>query len=225
MWLNRLNKIISNDKINKLNSKTVLIIGLGGVGGHALESIVRMGINNIIVVDNDVFDITNLNRQLLSLNSNIGKLKVDVAKERVIDINKDCNITCIPKFIDKSNINEIFGYKIDYVIDACDTITTKILLINECLNRNIKIISSMGTGNKFDPELLEIIDLKKTSYDPIAKVLRNKFKNINKNIMVVCSKEKSINIKDRTPGSTSLVPSAAGILCASYVINDVLKEE
>lgn len=225
MWLDRLKKIINEDKINKLNSNTVLIIGLGGVGGHALESIVRMGINNIIIVDNDVFDITNLNRQLLSLNSNVGRLKVDVAKERILDINKDCNVTCIPKFIDESNISELFDYKIDYVIDACDTITTKILLINECLNRNIKIISSMGTGNKLHPELLEIIELKKTSYDPIAKILRNKFKNINKKIMVICSKEKSISIKDRTPGSTSLVPSVAGILCASYVINDILKED
>jgi len=225
MWLDRLKKIINEDKIKKLNSKTVLIIGLGGVGGHALESIVRMGINNIILVDNDVFDITNLNRQLLSLNSNIGRLKVDVARDRILDINKNCNIICIPKFIDESNIFELFNYKIDYVIDACDTITTKILLIKECLKRNIKIISSMGTGNKFHPELLEIIDLKKTTYDPIAKVLRNKFKNEKKKIMVICSKEKGINIKDRTPGSTSLVPSVAGILCASYVINDVLKEE
>jgi len=225
MWLDRLKKIISEDKINKLNSKTVLIIGLGGVGGHALEAIVRMGINNIIVVDNDVFDITNLNRQLLSLNSNVGRLKVDVAKERILDINRDCNVTCIPKFIDESNISELFNNKIDYVIDACDTITTKVLLINECLNRNIKIISSMGTGNKLHPELLEIIELKKTTYDPIAKVLRNKFKNEKKKIMVICSKEKGISIKDRTPGSTSLVPSVAGILCASYVVNDILKED
>jgi len=225
MWLDRLKKIINEDKINKLNSKTVLIIGLGGVGGHSLEAIVRMGINNIIVVDNDVFDITNLNRQLLSLNSNIGRLKVDVAKERILDINKDCNVICIPKFIDESNISELFNNKIDYVIDACDTITTKILLINECLNRNIKIISSMGTGNKLHPELLEITELKKTTYDPIAKVLRNKFKNEKKKIMVICSKEKGISINDRTPGSTSLVPSVAGILCASYVVNDILKED
>lgn len=225
MWLDRLKKIISEDKMNKLNSKTVLIIGLGGVGGYALEAIVRMGINNIILVDNDVFDITNLNRQLLSLSSNIGKLKVDVAKDRILDINKECNIICIPKFIDESNISELFKNNVDYVIDACDTITTKILLIKECLNRNIKIISSMGTGNKFHPELLEIIDLKKTTYDPIAKILRNKFKDEKNKIMVVCSKEKGINVKDRTPGSTSLVPSTAGILCASYVINDILKED
>ena len=224
MWLSRLNKILSNDKIDAIRSKTVLIIGIGGVGGHALESIVRMGVNNIILVDNDVVDISNLNRQLISLNSNIGRKKVDVAKERILDINKDCNVITIDKFITHDNILELFNYNIDYIIDACDTVSTKILLIKECLDRNIKIISSMGTGNKFHPEMLEITELKKTSYDPLAKVLRNKFKNEKRKIWVVSSKEKGISIKDRTPGSTSLVPSTAGILCASYVINDILEE-
>jgi tRNA A37 threonylcarbamoyladenosine dehydratase len=225
MWLSRLEKILDTESLDKIRNKTVLIIGLGGVGGHALESIVRIGINNIIIVDNDTVDITNLNRQLLSLNTNIGKLKVDVAKERILNINRECNVISISKFIDSSNILDLFKYNIDYIIDACDTITTKILLIEECLKRNIKIISSMGTGNKFHPELLEITELKKTSYDPLAKVIRGKFKHTNKKIMVVCSKEKGVDIKDRTPGSTSLVPSVAGILCASYVINDILKEK
>lgn len=223
MWLSRLKKILSDDEINLIRSKTILIVGIGGVGGYALESIVRMGVNNIIIVDNDVVDITNLNRQLISLNSNIGKKKVDVAKKRIIDINKDCNVVTIDKFITEENILELFKYNIDYVIDACDTVSTKIALIKECLNRNIKIISSMGTGNKFHPEMLEIIELKKTSYDPLAKVLRNKFKDEKRKIMVICSKEKGINIKDRIPGSTSLVPPAAGIMCASYVINDILE--
>ena len=223
MWLKRIKKIIGIDNINKLKNKTVLIIGIGGVGGYALESLVRIGINNIIIVDNDIVDITNLNRQIISLNSNIGLKKVEVAKKRILDINKDCNVITIDKFIDKNNINELFKYDIDYVIDACDTVTTKIELIKECLNRNIKIISSMGTGNKFHPELLEITELKKTSYDPLAKVLRNVFKNEKRKIMVVSSKEKSIKISDRTPGSTSLVPSCAGILCASFIVNDILE--
>lgn len=223
MWLNRLKKILDEESLNKLKSKTVLIIGIGGVGGHALESIVRIGINNIIIVDNDKIDITNLNRQLISLNSNLGRLKIDVAKDRILDINPDCNVICISRFIDSTNILELFKYNIDYVIDACDTVTTKILLIEECLKKDIRIISCMGTGNKFHPELLEITELKDTAYDPLARVIRNKFKDVNKRIMVVCSKEKGINIKDRTPGSTSIVPSAAGILCASYVINDILR--
>lgn len=224
MWLNRLKKVIGEEGISKLKDKTVLIIGLGGVGGAALECVVRMGINNIIIVDNDVVDITNLNRQIISLHSNIGKNKIDVAKERILDINPNCNVVTINKFIDSSNILELFNYKLDYVIDCCDTVSTKILLIKECLERKIKIISSMGTGNKFHPELLEITELKKTSYDPLAKVIRNKFKYEKRKIMVVCSKEKGISIGDRTPGSTSLVPNAAGILCASFVINDILKE-
>lgn len=224
MWLSRLEKMIDSNKLEKIKNTSVLIIGIGGVGGNALESIVRMGVNNIIIVDNDIIDITNLNRQLISLRSNIGEYKVDAAIKRVKDINNECNIIGINKFIDKSNINFLFNYKIDYVIDCCDTISTKIVLIEECLKRNIKFISCMGTGNKFHPEMLEIDELKKTSYDPIAKILRNKFKNVNDKIMVVYSKEKSISMNDRIPGSNSLVPSCAGILCASYVINNIIKE-
>ena len=221
MWLNRLNKILDDSVLNEIRNKTVLIIGLGGVGGHALESIVRMGVNNVIIVDNDVVDETNLNRQLLSLRSNIGEYKTDVAKMRIFDINPYCDVITINKFIDSTNYLELFSYNIDYVIDACDTVTTKILIIEECLNRNIKIISCMGTGNKFHPEMLEICELKKTSYDPLAKVIRNKFKNEKRKIMVVYSKEEGVKIEDRTPGSTSLVPPVAGILCASYIINDI----
>lgn len=224
MWLSRLNKILSDTEIDIIKNKTVLIIGIGGVGGYALESIVRMGVNNIIIVDNDVVDITNLNRQLISLNSNIGRKKIEVAKERILDINNDCNVITIDKFITEENILDLFKYNIDYVIDACDTVSTKISLIKECLDRNIKIISCMGTGNKFHPEKLEITELKKTSYDPLAKVLRNKFKDEKRKIMVVSSTEKGIDINDRIPGSTSLVPSAAGIMCASYVINDILED-
>ena len=223
MWNDRLRKILSDENIEKIKSKTVLIIGLGGVGGHALESIVRMGVERVIIVDNDIVDITNLNRQLISLNSNIGEKKVDAAEKRILDINPNCNVIKLDKFIDKDNILELFKYDIDYVIDACDTVTTKILLIKECLNRNIKIISSMGTGNKFHPEKLEITEIKKTSYDPLAKVIRNKFKNEKRKIMVVSSTEKGVKLEDRTPGSTSLVPSTAGILCASFVINDILE--
>ena len=177
MWLDRLEKILNSDCIQLLKNKTVLIIGIGGVGGSALESIVRMGINNVIIVDNDKVDITNLNRQIISLNSNVGEYKVDVARKRVLDINPICNLVTVKKFIDASNYLELFDYNIDYVIDCCDTVSTKMLLIKECLDRNIKIISSMGTGNKFHPEMLEIVELKKTSYDPLAKVIRNKFKD------------------------------------------------
>lgn len=226
-WLQRLNKIVSNDDINKLKNSTVAIVGLGGVGGHALESVIRAGIGNIVIVDMDKIDITNLNRQLISLRSNIGEYKVDVAKKRILDINPECNVTCLNMFIDKDTITELFKYRIDYLIDACDTTTTKILLIKECIKRDIKIISSMGTGNKFNPSMLEIIDIKKTSYDPLAKIIRKKLKDdgIDDKIMVVCSKEKPAKTEDRTPGSNSMVPSVAGILCASYVIRSILNKD
>lgn len=224
MWLNRLEKIISKDELDKIKNTTVLIIGLGGVGGMALESIVRSGVENLIIVDKDVVDETNLNRQILSLRSNIGISKVMVAKNRIMDINPLCNVITIDKFIDKTNYLELFSYNIDYIIDCCDTVSTKILLIEECLKRNIKIISCMGTGNKFHPEKIKISDLKHTSYDPLARVIRNKFKNEKRKIMVVYSDEESVKIKDRTPGSSSLVPTTAGIMCASFVINDIRGE-
>ena len=162
MWLSRLNKLLTNEEINAIRSKTILIIGIGGVGGHALESVVRMGVNNIIIVDNDVVDITNLNRQLISLNSNIGEKKVEVAKKRILDINKDCNVITIDRFITEENISDLFKYHIDYVIDACDTLEIKKQIIKICTKNNIKFISSMGTGNKFHPELLELTTLDKT---------------------------------------------------------------
>lgn len=222
MWLNRLELMIGSNNISKLNSATIAIIGLGGVGGSALESIVRSGINNIIIVDKDIVDITNLNRQVISLTNNIGMSKVDVAESRIKLINPNCNVVKLNMFLDDSNMNELFKYNIDYVIDACDTTDTKVSLIKECINRNIKVISSMGTGNKFDPSKLEILDISKTSYDPLAKVMRRKLNDMGiKHVMVVSSTETPLNIEG--VGSNSLVPNSAGILLASYVIRDIIK--
>lgn len=225
MWLDRL-KILVNDKIELLKESTVLIIGIGGVGGYALEALTRAGIGNIIIVDNDIVDITNLNRQVISLHSNIGENKVDVAEKRIKDINPECSVTKINMFLTKENVRDIFNTKIDYIIDACDTMEVKKELIRISVEKDIKLISSMGTGNKLDPSKLEIIDLRKTSYDPIAKILRKMIKDerINKKIMVVCSKESPIKTNSKTIGSTSFVPATAGLLCASYVINDIVGE-
>lgn len=222
MWSNRLEKMIDKDRIQKLKNSKVVIIGLGGVGGHALESLARYNIGNLILVDNDVIETSNLNRQLLSLKSNIGLKKIEVAKRRILDINVNCNVKCLDMFVDKSNVDELFKYDFDYLIDACDTIDTKILLIEECNKRNIKIISCMGTANKFDPTLLKIVDIRETTHDPIAKIIRKrvKEKNIKYNIDVVCSDEKVINTKDL--GSNSIVPATAGILCAYYVIKNII---
>lgn len=219
----RLELIIGN-KIKTLKEKTVLILGLGGVGGHAFEALVRSGIGTIIVVDNDTIDITNLNRQLLANKTNIGKYKVDEAEKRKNEINKDCTIIKINDFITEENINKIFNQKIDFVVDAIDTLKTKKAVIKKCLKENIKIISIMGTGNKMHPELLEIIDINKTSYDPIAKEIR-KFLNkekIKQKLTTISSIEQPL--KTENIGSNAFVPATAGLLAASYVINELIKE-
>lgn len=219
--LDRLEILIGNKNIKKLKNTTVLIIGLGGVGGHALESIARSGIGKVIIVDKDVVDITNLNRQIITKKNNIGENKVDVAENRIKEIS-DTEVIKINKFINKSNIEILFKEKIDYIIDACDTIETKEELIKEAIKRNIKIISCMGTAKKMDPTRLKIMDIRKTNYDPIAKRIRKmvKEKKINQKIMVVSSDEIPANVEKL--GSNSFVPATAGLLCASFVINDVV---
>jgi len=221
--LSRLEILVDNETNKKIKNTTVLILGIGGVGSFAVEAIIRSGVNNIIIVDHDIIEETNFNRQLIALNSTIGMKKIEIMKRRILDINSECNIVISDMFINKNNIDELFKYNIDYVIDAIDTITSKKLIIKECLKRNIKFISSMGTGNRFDPTMLEITDIRKTSYDPIAKIIRKMVKdeNIKDKIMVVCSKEKPHKINNRTPGSNSFVPSSAGLLCASFVINNI----
>ena len=217
-------EILIGDKTKTLKQKTVLLLGLGGVGGHAFETLLRSGIGTIIVVDNDIIDETNLNRQLLSTNKNIGQYKVDEAKKRQKDINQECKIIKINKFIKEENIESLFENKIDFVIDAIDTIKTKKQLIKKCIEKQIKIISVMGTGNKMDPTKLTITDIRKTSYDPIAKEIRKfiKEERINKKIPVVFSDETPI--KTDKIGSNAFVPATAGIFAASYVINELIKE-
>jgi len=216
-------KLIGEDNYNKIKSKTVAVIGVGGVGGYSVEALIRSGIENIIIVDYDIVDITNLNRQIISLQSNIGKYKTDVTKERILSINPNCNVTVINKKLDEDNLIELFDYKIDYLIDACDTVKVKEQLILECIKRKIKQISCMGTGNKLNPELLSICDIRKTSYDPLAKKIR-KFVTENKikdKVMVVSSTEQPKKVEGSI-SSISYVPSVAGLLCASFVINDII---
>ena len=155
--------------------------------------------------------------------NNIGKYKVDVWYDRIKSINPNCNITIIKEFIDKSNIDILFKDKLDYVIDACDTIDTKVLLIEKCIKNNIKIISCMGTGNKMNPSLLKITDISKTSYDKLAKIMRKKLNNIGiKHVTVVSSTEEPYTKIDKTIPSNSFVPATAGLLLTSYIINDIV---
>lgn len=221
----RLEILVGEENLAKIKNTTVLIVGLGGVGSFATESLVRNGVGKVIIVDEDIIDITNLNRQLMSLHSNIGKNKTDVWEERIKEINPDCIVKKITKHLDIYNTCQLFDEKIDYIVDCCDTIEVKKQLIRESIKRNIKLISSMGTGYKMDPSKLKIMDLRKTSYDPIAKILRKMLRDekINKKIMVICSDEVNIIKKQKTIGSNCFVPSIAGLLCASYVINDIVR--
>lgn len=222
----RIIKLIGEENLNKIKNKTVCIVGLGGVGGFATEAIVRSGVGNVIIVDYDNIDISNLNRQIITNQNNIGNSKVQEMQKRIKSINPNCNITIIEEKIDSNNINLIFQNKIDYLIDACDTITTKEALIIECIKRKIKIISSMGTGNKLNPTLLEICDIRKTSYDPIAKKIR-KFITDNKikdKIPVVYSKEQNPKFQGSIP-SMIFVPATAGLLLANYVIRDIINNQ
>ena len=185
-----------------------------------------MGVNNIIIVDNDVVDITNLNRQLITNTNNIGFNKTDVMEKHIKSINPDCNVTKINIKLNLDNIDILFKYNIDYLIDACDTIVVKQELIKRCINNNIKIISSMGTGNKLNPNMLEIIDIRKTEYDPIAKKIRKYIKdnNIKEYIPVVCSKEQNKKFEGSIP-SLMFVPATSGLLCSNYVIKNIIKDK
>ena len=212
-------ELLLNEDINKLKDKVILVLGIGGVGSYTVETLIRNPIKKIIIVDSDIIDITNLNRQLFTNQNNIGLKKVDELEKRIKSINPYIEIKKIDKFIDENNINLLFEEKVDYIVDACDSLKTKECLIKECLKRKIKFISSMGTAKKLDPTKLKITELSKTSYDPIAKKLRKTFKN-NK-VIVICSTEKPKEIKKL--GSISFVPSVAGILITSYIINDILK--
>lgn len=217
--------LIGNDNIKKISNINVLLVGIGGVGGSCLEMLIRSGINNITIIDYDIFEESNLNRQILSLNNNIGKSKVEVAKERILSINPECNITIYNKKLDNNLLNKL-NSNYDYIIDAIDDIKAKILLIKYAINNNIKIISSMGTGNRLDPSKLYITNIWKTENDPLAKKLRSELRkeNIKYKLPVVTSKEVPV-IKTNGPiGSMAMVPNTAGILLASFVINDIIEK-
>lgn len=223
----RFKKLISEDSFENISSKTVLVVGVGGVGGYVVEALVRSGIGKIIIVDGDMVDETNINRQIIALSSTVGQSKVDVFEKRIKDINEKCEVIKINKFIDASNIDILFDYEFDYLVDACDTVSTKLALIDRCILEKRKFISSMGTGNKLDPSMLEIVDVRKTVNDPLSRIVRKhvKDKRINDKVLVLSSRELPIKTGDRTPGSTSFVPSSAGLLIASYIIRTFINED
>lgn len=218
-------ELLVKEKINYIKNIHVLILGLGGVGGYACESIVRCGIKEITIIDADKIDLSNLNRQIIATHNTIGMYKTDAFEERIKSINPDIVVNKITNYITPENIESIFTKDIDYVVDCCDSIKTKESLITYCVNNNIKLISSMGTGNKLHPERLKIMKLKDTSYDPIAKRLRKYVKDnkINKDIYVICSDEEKVTEVTGSIPSNSFVPATAGLLCTSFIINDIMK--
>ena len=226
------------DKSNKLSDIKVCVVGLGGVGGYAVEALARLGVENFVIIDNDNVDITNLNRQIIALQSTIGKSKCEVIKERILLINPLAKVKEYPVFFSNDTKNIIVKEEVDYVIDAIDTITCKWELIKLCLDNDIKFISSMGMGNREDLTKIKITSLDNTSYDPVAKKLRQFVKKENKyydmkKINVVFSTEipkkqsrlinkEGNNLKEKCPPSSIIfTPSVAGLLCAYYVYNDL----
>lgn len=235
LWLNRTIRLIGSDSVEKLNNSKVVILGVGGVGGFVTEGIARSGIGSIVLVDKDEVDITNINRQIIALNSSIGKSKVEVMKDRILDINPRCNVTIYKTFIEEKNIKEFIDKDTDYVIDAIDTVSSKIAVAVWCNLNKINLISSMGTGNKLNPTMLKVSDVHKTQVCPLAKVMRRELKRRNiKRLKVLYSEEQPIkpqeaegeeNSRKKSPGSVSFVPSVAGLIIASEVVKDLIKEE
>lgn len=219
-------ELLVGEKISKIKNLKVLIIGVGGVGGYAAESLARCGVSSITIVDYDRIDITNINRQIIALHSTIGKKKVDVLSTRIKDINPACQVKTYDLFLDSSNIQLIFDADYDYILDCCDTIKSKELIIREAVKRKIKIISSMGAGFKLDPSKISIAKLKNTSYDKIASILRKNLKDQKECLeMPVVYSTESVFKHDKIIGSNSFIPSMFGLFMTSYIINDIVKEK
>lgn len=227
----RFELLVGQDKIRDLNQKKVIVFGAGGVGGYVVEALVRSGIEHITLVDNDSVSISNLNRQIIATQKTVGMSKVKVAKERIESINPHCHVETLEMFYLPENADSIDLTQYDYVVDAIDTITSKIELACRCEKLGVPLMSSMGTGNKMNPAMLEVSDVYKTSVCPLAKVMRKELKTRGvKHLKVVYSKElpiKPLQSKEETnrrsiPGSNAFVPSSAGLLIASEVIKDLL---
>lgn len=238
--------LIGKDGLDKLRESKVIIFGIGGVGSFTVEAITRAGVGTIILVDDDTVCLTNLNRQIHATYNTIGSVKVEAMKERILSINKSCNVITHQLFITKENIPELIEDDVDYVVDAIDTVTSKIALIEYCKNKNIKIISCMGTGNKFDPTQFKISDIYDTKVCPLAKVMRHELRKREiKDLKVLYSEEmptkpqdgdianckngcvctggtKKCAIKRQIPGSVSFVPSVAGLIIGGEVIKDIV---
>lgn len=235
---------IGPEGLEKMKRSTVAVLGIGGVGGIAAEALARTGIGRIILIDKDVVDITNVNRQIHALTTTVGQKKADLMQDRIKLINPDCDAIALNMFYTEETYEQLFQYDLDYVVDASDTVSYKIHLIKECLRRKIPLISSMGAANKMDPTRFQVADISKTTVDPIARVIRQKLRKegIKKGVKVVFSTEEPIkprvdvterivpeNAPDirkakQPPSSNAFVPPVAGLIMVSVVVKDMMKQ-
>ena len=217
-------RLIGKENLEKLNKSKVAVFGIGGVGSFVVEGLARAGIGKFLLVDNDTVDITNINRQIHANITTIGKNKVDVMKERILNINPQAEVDISTEFFMPGS--KLVDNSLDYIVDAIDTVTGKIELVCRANELNIPIISAMGTGNKLDPTKFEVADIYKTSVCPLAKVMRKELRSRGiQKLKVVYSKEEPIKTNDgdyKTPASISFVPSVAGLIIAGEVIKDVI---
>lgn len=227
--LKRTKLLIGQEKLNKLINSHVAIFGVGGVGGYVAEALARSGVGTLDLIDNDVVSESNINRQIIALTSTIGQAKVDVAKQRILDINPDATVNVFKTFYLPGN-NDFDFAKYDYVVDAIDTVSGKIALIENANKCKTKIISAMGAGNKLDPTAFVVTDIYKTSFCPLARVMRRELKKRNiPSLKVVYSTEEAIKQENpefseggkSIPGSNAIVPAVAGLLLANEVIKDL----
>lgn len=227
----RTTAILGREGLDKLQKSSVAIFGLGGVGSYVVESLARCGVGNLILVDNDIVDVTNVNRQIIALHSTLGQAKVDVAKVRVLDINPKTNVVTHKVFYTKDSAADVIE-GCDYVVDAIDTVSSKLALVQACKQKKIPIISCMGTGNKLEPTMFEVADIFCTSVCPLCRVMRHELRKIGiDSLKVVYSKEVPIksdnglrgcNNASNVPGSVPFVPPVAGLIVASEVVKDIV---
>lgn len=232
----RTEMLVGNDGMEKLNNAKVAIFGLGGVGSFVCEGLARSGIGNFVLVDFDKVDESNINRQLIATVKTIGKYKVDLMKERILEINPDANVEIYKEFYMADSEIDIITKDLSYVVDCVDTIMAKIAIVCQCDAIDVPVISSMGTGNKLDPTMFEVADIYETSVCPLARIMKKDFRKRNiEKLKVVYSKEQPINTNDcainqhdkkyKVKGSVSFVPSVAGLIIAGEVIKDIISNE
>lgn len=216
--------LIGEENYLKLSHAKVMIFGIGGVGGYVVEVLARSGVANFVLIDNDIIEESNINRQIIATYKTIGQAKVNVMKERILSINPEAKIETIQKFYLPENSNEFDFFNVNYIVDCVDTVAAKISIICKAKELDIPVISAMGAGNKLDPSKLQVSDIYKTSVDPLCKVIRHELKKLEiKHLKVVFSTEEPLKNKNRTPNSGAIVPSSMGLLIASEVIKDLIK--